>query len=162
MASRACRDIRAAIAAGAAINFVRVPLGLHCPGNAADVRALCRENGIAVLSDEGTLHGLLDEAYVGVPCPSVLDGLSHAAAALIARAGGWDALQALLVQVKAVADKHAVAMRTVGLRWQIDQGVVPTLVLALNADNGADASLFCADSFLDAKDMAVLSALGRA
>jgi hypothetical protein len=119
----------------------------------------------------GTITSALDPAAQLASVP--------AAQRLAEAYGGWDKVQALLVAVKAVADRRQVSMQAVALRWQLDQGAVPVLPMwwgqggpwrALGkghapADEppaGVVSKLLAAgESFLAEEDMVQLSGVGR-
>jgi diketogulonate reductase-like aldo/keto reductase len=171
-----CRAIEDAVRAGVNISFAHVHCGFHNAAAALPVFAVCKRHGIAVIADEGTLHGCVDEAFVGIPCPSHFQKdppvpSVPAVLAMVQQMGGWDLVQAALVTVKKIADKHGVTMQSVVLRWQMDLGATPVVLVPwshpgacvgkgpLEAGPPADAKLFQRHSFLDDSDMDNLNAL---
>jgi aryl-alcohol dehydrogenase-like predicted oxidoreductase len=173
-----CRAILEAVKAGVRIDYARVRLGLHCASAARPALAACKRYGIVVVADEATMFGCVDEAFVGVPCPSHFQTdppvpSVAAVAGVVSQMGGWPEVQKALATVQDIARKHGVTMQTVALRWCIDQGATPVVLSSwshaggcmgkgpLDEGSPADAQLFQRDSLLDDDDMARLNAVAK-
>ena len=161
-----CRAIEDAVKAGVQMHFAHVRCGFHNAAAARAAIAVCQRYGIAVIADEGTLFGCVDEGFVGIPCPSHSQtdpavASLPAVAAVVQQMGGWPAVQTALRAVKSIADKHGVSMQSVVLRWQMDLGATPIALVPWHpACKGfADAALFQRTSFLDSEDLGALAAV---
>jgi len=174
------RGVLAAVQAGVPVATLSIPLSLADRTHMAALE-MAREYNVKVFARGGLMGGLVSEKYVGAPLPSTTGApdpdLDDPAAVLEAvnNYGGWDKVQALLREVKAVADKHGVRMQTVALRWLIDMGTFPVATVRwgeaqwsqfgyhywTGVTPGVDWQLFQVDSFLDVEDMGRLNALGR-
>lgn len=114
------------------------------------------------------MGGLISEKYLGVPCPSTavpdpaLPCVAHAVDYIDAY-GGWTKTQGLLKAVKSVADKHSVTMKTVAMRWAIDQHTVPSMPIQWHkgTNQAIDDRLTDKPSFFDDADINTLSSVAR-
>jgi len=92
---------------------------------------VCQAHGIQLLAYGTVAGGLLTERWLGKPEPS-WDGLTWSQMKyrrFVEQAGGWEALQALLVDVKAVADELGVSMANVSCRYVLDQPAVGGIIV---------------------------------
>jgi len=130
--------------------------------------ALCAKYGIKVFARGVLMGGLIAEKYVGAPRPSPIEPDADLPSVPVAvdyyeAYGGWTKTQGLLRAVKAVAVKHGVSMRTVAVRWAVDQAVIPLVPIdwAAGTAQALDEKLTDAPTFLDAADVAALAAVVR-
>ena len=119
--------------AGVHVDFAHVRFGFHNAAAARRTVAMCRKYRIRVIADEATMFDTVDEAFVGIPAPTHFqtDPPLPALAAvtdLVATMGGWPEVQTALRAVQRVAEKHGVTMRSVALRWVMDQGATPVVL----------------------------------
>jgi hypothetical protein len=127
--------VTAAVRAGVRLAAVKLSYSAG-DAAAAGVARLCAQHGIRVLATGALMEGLVDEAWLGAPCPGTVGCALEPAASLASPAaaqrlvqahGGWERVQALLAAVKEVAGRRGVSMQAVALRWQVDKGCVPVL-----------------------------------
>lgn len=120
--------------------------------------ALCARQDMHLLCYGTLAGGLLTEHWLGEPEPATpLANRSLVKYKLIVdEFGGWDLFQALLRNLKTIADRHAVSLSSVAIRWVLDQpGVAAAIVGARYADRLAD-TLEVFKFQLDAADLALL------
>jgi aryl-alcohol dehydrogenase-like predicted oxidoreductase len=128
---------------------------------AAKMAAFCSEHGITLLTYGTLLGGLLSDKYLGRPEP----GRGELATAslqkykqMIDAWGGWSLFQELLAPLKKAADKHAVSIANVGVRYVLDRPAVAGVIVGARlglAEHIADnARVF--DFALDAEDHAAI------
>jgi aryl-alcohol dehydrogenase-like predicted oxidoreductase/enamine deaminase RidA (YjgF/YER057c/UK114 family) len=94
--------------------------------------AFCREHGIALLAYGTLAGGLLTERWLNRPEPDrqALGTWSEMKyARFIDVAGGWSALQGLLLAVHAVALRNGVSMANVAARYILDQPTVGGVII---------------------------------
>ena len=93
---------------------------------------LCAERGITVLAFGTVAGGFLTERWLDKPEPAwdELETWSQMKyARFIRQAGGWDALQTLLVAIDRVARRHGVSMANVACRYVLDQPAVGGIIV---------------------------------
>jgi len=124
----------------------------------------CREHNINLLTYGTICGGLLSEQYLGQPEPR--GGALNTASLrkyknMVDAWGGWSLFQELLSALKGIADKHAVSVPNIAVRYILDQPVVAGAIVGARlgksehlADN---ARVF--DFTLDADDTAQLEAV---
>ncbi len=94
--------------------------------------AWCAENHVPLLTYGTLCGGLLTEKYLGAAEP---DRLALNTASLrkyknmIDAWGGWALFQELLTALKAIADKHAVSIANVAVRYILDQPMVAGVIV---------------------------------
>jgi aryl-alcohol dehydrogenase-like predicted oxidoreductase len=92
----------------------------------------CREHGIHLVAYGTVLGGLLAEKYLGQPEPRSSD-LSTVSLRkyknMIDAWGGWPLFQELLAALKRVAEKHAVSIANVGVRYILDRPAVAGVII---------------------------------
>lgn len=101
----------------------------------------CRDRGIGMLAYGTLAGGFLSERWLGRPAPDEpLENRSLVKYRLIIEEfGGWDAHQALLERLSAVASRHGVGIGAVAIRWVLDRpGVAGVIVGARHARHLAD------------------------
>ena len=99
---------------------------------AAQMAAFCERHGVALLTYGTVLGGLLSEKYLGRREPSrselttaSLQKYKH----MVDAWGGWNLFQELLAALKQVADRHAVGIANIGLRYLLDQPAVAGVIV---------------------------------
>ena len=129
----------------------------------AKMEAYCAEHGITLLTYGTLLGGLLSEKYLGRPEPGrgeLTTASLQKYKQMIDAWGGWALFQELLAGVKQIADKHAVGIANVGMRYVLDRpavaGVIVGARLGLTQHIAENARVF--DFALDADDRAVIEA----
>lgn len=103
---------------------------------AGAMAALCMERGIGMLAYGSVAGGFLSERWLGLPEPSgALENRSLVKYKLIIdEFGGWTLFQELLHALARIAERHAVRIGTVAIRWVLDQpGVAAAIVGARDA-----------------------------
>ena len=92
----------------------------------------CRDRGIWLLTYGTVLGGLLAEKYLGQPEPRTSE-LGTASLRkyknMIDAWGGWPLFQELLAALKRIADKHAVSIANVGVRYILDRPAVAGVII---------------------------------
>jgi len=124
----------------------------------------CQEHNIKLLAYGTVCGGLLSEQYLGQPEPR--GGALNTASLrkyknMVDTWGGWSLFQELLSALKDIADKHAVSVPNIAVRYILDQPVVAGAIVGARlgksehlADN---ARVF--DFTLDADDIAQIEAV---
>jgi aryl-alcohol dehydrogenase-like predicted oxidoreductase len=124
----------------------------------------CQEHNIKLLAYGTVCGGLLSEQYLGQPEPR--GGALNTASLrkyknMVDSWGGWSLFQELLSALKDIADKHAVSVPNIAVRYILDQPVVAGAIVGARlgrsehlADN---ARVF--DFTLDADDLAQIEAV---
>ena len=93
---------------------------------------LCRQHGITLLAFGTLAGGFLGERWLDRPEPDWEDLETWSQmkyGRFIRTAGGWEAFQALLRVVQAVATRHEVSMANVACRYILDQPAVGGVIL---------------------------------
>jgi aryl-alcohol dehydrogenase-like predicted oxidoreductase len=154
---------RLAIIAGHGIRIVsnQVQYSLVDRRPAAKMEAFCGANAVTLLTYGTLLGGLLSEKYLGRPEPGRGE-LSTASLQkykqMIDAWGGWELFQELLTALKRVADKHAVGIANVGVRYVLDRPAVAGVIVGARlglAEHIADNTRTFSFA-LDADDLAAL------
>ncbi len=124
----------------------------------------CEATGM-VLFAYGTLAGgLLSERYLNQPEPvgNALDTASlRKYKGMVERWGSWELFQALLAVLKNIADKHAVSIANVAVRYVLDKPMVAGVIVGARlgtSDNVAE-NLRVFDFVLDDEDLAAIHAV---
>jgi aryl-alcohol dehydrogenase-like predicted oxidoreductase len=154
---------RLAIIAGHGIRIVsnQVQYSLVDRRPAAKMEAFCGEHGITLLTYGTLLGGLLSEKYLGRPEPGrgeLTTASLQKYKQMIDAWGGWGLFQELLAALKRVADKHAVGIANVGVRYVLDRPAVAGVIVGARlglaehiADNTSTFTLA-----LDTEDLATI------
>jgi aryl-alcohol dehydrogenase-like predicted oxidoreductase/enamine deaminase RidA (YjgF/YER057c/UK114 family) len=96
---------------------------------AGAMTAFCLEHGIGLLA-YGTLGGgFLTDRWVGAARPEVGDWSKQKYQRFVEVLGGWDALQAILAALAAIARKHEVSVANVATRWVLEQPAVRAIIV---------------------------------
>ncbi len=113
------------------------------------IAAYCKANGVTLLTYGTLCGGLLSEKYLGGPEPrrSELNTASLMKYKNMVDAwGGWKLFQELLTTLKEVADKHAVSLANVGVRYILDRlavaGVIVGTRLGISQHRSDNARVF--------------------
>jgi aryl-alcohol dehydrogenase-like predicted oxidoreductase len=127
----------------------------------AQMAAFCAARGITLLTYGTLLGGLLSERWLGRPEPQrgeLATVSQQKYKNMIDSWGGWGLFQELLGVLKPIADKHAVGIAAIGVRYILDRpavaGVIVGARLGIAEHIAANARIF--DLSLDASDLAAL------
>jgi aryl-alcohol dehydrogenase-like predicted oxidoreductase len=126
----------------------------------------CKQHGITLLTYGTYCGGLLSENYLGVAEPSYqqLNTVSlRKYMGMIDAWGGWGLFQELLTALKQVADKHAVSLANVAVRYILDQPAVAGVIAGTRlgvAEHRADNSRVF-DFELDPADIQTIEAVNK-
>ena len=121
--------------------------------------AYCMAHGITMLCYGALAGGFLHERWLDAPDPATLENRSLVKYRLIIEEfGGWDAFQALLRTVHAVATKHGATIGSVAIRWVLDQPGVGAAIVGARHAHHLPATLAAVALRLDADDHAALRA----
>jgi aryl-alcohol dehydrogenase-like predicted oxidoreductase len=156
----ATQPLRDMLAAGIPMVSHQVQYSVMDRRPATAMAALCDEAGIQLLCYGGIAGGFLSDRYLDQPAPvAPLDNRSLVKYQLIIdEFGGWDRFQAMLRVLRAIADRHAVSISAVALRWVLDQPrVAGVIVGARHGRHLADLEHVAALS-LTAADRAAIAA----
>ncbi|HEX2526323.1 MAG TPA: aldo/keto reductase [Geminicoccus sp.] len=102
--------------------------------------SLCEGSGMKLLCYGTLAGGFLSEHWLGRSEPDGFENRSLIKYKLIIDdVGGWELFQALLQRLKAVADRHGVAIGNVATRWVLDRPQVAGVIVGSRyADHLAD------------------------
>ncbi|WP_342618929.1 aldo/keto reductase [Rhodoferax sp. GW822-FHT02A01] len=120
--------------------------------------ALCEKQNMHLLCYGSLAGGFLTEQWLGQPEPAfpMANRSLVKYKLIIDEFGGWPAFQTLLQVLKAIAQRHAVSLSSVAVRWVLEQpGVAAAIVGARYADRLA-STLEVFSFQLDAADRALL------
>jgi aryl-alcohol dehydrogenase-like predicted oxidoreductase len=124
----------------------------------------CRERGVHLLAYGTACGGLLSKRYLDQPEPrdSALDTVSlRKYKRMVDTWGGWELFQELLTALSDVANRHAVGITTVAVRWVLDRPAVAGAILGrrlgLTEHRDDDTRVFAFG--LDAEDHARIEAV---
>ncbi|KAF8057626.1 svkA [Scenedesmus sp. PABB004] len=145
--------VEAALRGGVPLSAVSVGFSI-LDTTAAPLLRLAAAHGVTVFAEGALAHGLIAEAWLGAAQPDPAAGAPLAGGgaalgpdnlpaglALVRRYGGWARLQALLAVLRAIADKHGVALEAVALRWVMDAGAAPLVAARWSAAGAPWATL---------------------
>jgi aryl-alcohol dehydrogenase-like predicted oxidoreductase len=131
--------------------------------------AYCTAHNIWLLTYGTLCGGLLTDRYLGAPEPSAAQ-LNTASLRkykqMIDAWGSWSLFQALLRELRAIADKHAVSIANVAVRYVLDKPAVAGVIIGarLGISEQRAENARCFSFALDADDRAridAISAQGR-
>lgn len=130
----------------------------------ARMAPVCRERGVGLLAYGTVCGGLLSERFLNQPEPrgSALETVSlRKYKQMVDAWGGWALFQELLSVLRSIADRHAVSLTTVAVRWVLDQPAVAGAILGrrlgLTDHREDDRRVFVLT--LDAEDRARIGAI---
>ncbi len=124
----------------------------------------CRAHGITMLCYGALAGGFFHERWLGTADPAAagLAALENRSLVkyrlIIEEFGGWDAFQALLATVAAVAARHGTTIGAVAIRWVLDQPGVGAAIVGARHARHLPATLAAVALRLDADDHARLAA----
>merc|ERR1712187_470868 len=135
----------------------------------------CAEHGIKILSYGSLLGGILSDSWLNKPRPNMKKDIKDWQKETMERYlhwvdlwGGWPLLQELLQTLRVIANKHAVSISAVALRWVIQQEAVGSAIVGMRvgetAANHIDENRLVFSFELDPDDMkqiATIQAKGR-
>lgn len=131
--------------------------------------AFCAAHNVWLLTYGTLCGGLLTDRYLGTPEPSPAQ-LTTASLRkykqMIDAWGGWSLFQALLRELRAIADKHKVSIANVAVRYVLEKPAVAGVIIGARlgiAEHRAE-SAHCFSFALDSEDHArieAISAQGR-
>ena len=146
------------IDAGVPLVSMQTQFSLLDRRSARQLAALAQSHGVHLLCYGALAGGFLSEYWLGQPEPH---DLRHNRSLvkyklIIDEFGSWTDFQGLLQALQAIAQKHAVSLSSVAIRWVLDQpGVAAAIVGARYADRLA-GTLQVFGFQLDAQDHALL------
>ena len=154
-------SMRAMLAAGVPLVANQVQYSLLDRRPEQHMSALAAEHGFGLFCYGALAGGLLSERYVGV-APEALE-LSNRSLVkyrlIVDEFGGWEPYQRLLGALSTVAERHAVTIPAVALRWALDRPAVAGVIVGTYHGRHADANQAAVDLALDDGDRAVLDAV---
>lgn len=147
-------------AAGAPLTSIQVQYSLLDRRPAGGFTATAAASGTGLICYGALAGGFLSARWLGQSDPA--DTLSNRSLIkyrlIIDECGGWDAFQALLSVLNAVARRHDVPLSAVAARWVLDQpGVAAVIIGARHAGHLVD-TLAIAGLRLSAADHATIAA----
>ena len=122
---------------------------------------MCVRLGVGLLAYGALAGGFLSERWFNQPAPrEPLENRSLVKYRLIIdESGGWDYFQALLAALKAVADRHSVAIGPVAIRWVLEQPGVAAVIVGARHARHLVTTLDAPSLALDADDRARIAAV---
>lgn len=98
-----------------------------------DLLPLCRARGIEVYTYGALLGGFLNEAWLGLPEPSVLANRSLVKYRLVIEDwGGWNRFQALLSQLRSIANAHQCRVAQVAIAALLAPGHSDAVIVGMS------------------------------
>jgi len=134
---------------------------------AGEMSDFCLEQGVRLLAYGTLAGGLMTERWLGRPEPGeseITDWSKMKYRRFVEAAGGWDALQGILVALDSIAKKHKATIANVATRWALDHPAVAAVIVGarLGESDHRESNLAPFSIALDAEDGAALEeALGR-
>ncbi len=152
---------RAMMEAGVSIASMQVQYSLLDRRPAGALSALCAETGMRLLCYGTVAGGFLSARWLGQPAPA--EPLANRSLVkyrlIIEEFGGWDAFQALLRVLDAIAQKHGVSVTAVATRWVLDQPHVAGAIVGARYADHLPGTLATFGFALDAADHPALDAM---
>lgn len=155
--------LRALIDAGVPVVAHQLQCSLLDRRALSAMRSYCVARGIRLYAYGALAGGFLHERWLGAAAPSEpMENRSLTKYRLIIEEwGGWDAFQALLRALQAVADRHGTSIGAVALRWVLDQpGISAAIVGARHARHLPGTLAALALTLTDAERTELAAALG--
>jgi aryl-alcohol dehydrogenase-like predicted oxidoreductase len=155
------RHTRALLDAGVPLVSMQVQYSLLDRRPAALLAPLCASHGMQLLCYGTLAGGFLTERWLGQPEPAETPANRSLVKyqLIIGEFGGWAVFQRLLRVLKSVADRHAVALSTVAIRWVLDQPAVAAAIVGARYGNRIADTLEAFRLALDADDHAAIGAV---
>ena len=121
----------------------------------------CRANGVAIFAYGVLAGGFLTDTWLGKPDPGhAFENRSLIKYRLIIdEFGGWELFQALLAQLRAIADRHGVSIANVAVRAMLDHPDVSAVILGARYAHHLPQNLRVLSLRLDQQDRARLERL---
>ena len=97
-----------------------------------EMSAFCLEHGVQLLAYGTLAGGLISGRWLGVPEPraaDIGDWSKMKYMRFVDAIGGWAVLQAILVALNEVAQRHGVSIANVATRWVLDQPAVAAVIV---------------------------------
>jgi aryl-alcohol dehydrogenase-like predicted oxidoreductase len=147
-------------AAGLPLASIQVQYSLLDRRPAGAFTATAAASGTGLICYGALAGGFLADRWLGQPDPAAtLTNRSLIKYRLIIdECGGWDAFQALLTTIRAVADRHAVPLSAVAARWVLDQPGVAAIIIGARDASHLPATLAIAALRLTPADHAAIAA----
>jgi aryl-alcohol dehydrogenase-like predicted oxidoreductase/enamine deaminase RidA (YjgF/YER057c/UK114 family) len=154
-----------ALADGAPIVANQVSFSLIDRRAAGPLSDLCRRTGVKLLAYGTLCGGFLSETYLDRPEPNAIPDWSRSKyKRFIDAAGGWAALQKILIAAAQIARKHGASVANVATRWVLEHDSVAAAIVGARIterEHRAD-NLRAFDFALDDEDRTLLNAAFRA
>lgn len=98
---------------------------------AEEMSTFCLEAGVRLLAYGTLAGGLLSERWLGKPDPegAIADWSKMKYRRFVEAAGGWEALQAILRALDAIARRHKVSISNVASRWVLEHPAVAGVIV---------------------------------
>lgn len=153
--------LEAMVAAGVPIKTMQVQYSVLDSRPAASMAALCERLGVSLLCYGSVAGGFLSEKWLGrpEPRPDALENRSLVKYKLIIDDfGGWDAYQALLSALNAVATRHGVGLSTIASRYVLEQKAVAAVIVGARSLDHLEQNLAIGRIRLSPADLAEIDA----
>ncbi|VVD59309.1 aldo/keto reductase [Pandoraea anhela] len=149
---------RELIDAGTPLLSMQVQYSLLDQRPSLSLASLCEQTGMKLLCYGAVAGGFLSERWLGVAEPiGELENRSLVKYKLIIEDfGGWDLFQLLLATLKRIADRHALSIPTIAMRWVLAQPQVAGVIVGVRRGDHLADHLRVLDAPLDADDLAAL------
>lgn len=149
---------RELIEAGVPLLSMQVQYSLLDQRPSPALAPFCQQAGMQLLCYGTVAGGFLSERWLGVPEPAEpLENRSLVKYKLIIDDfGGWELFQHLLATLKQIADRHALSIPTIAMRWVLQQTQVAAIVVGVRRGDHLADHLRVLDEQLDAADLAAL------
>ncbi|HMA52603.1 MAG TPA: aldo/keto reductase [Magnetospirillaceae bacterium] len=129
---------------------------------ASAMAALCEHLGVSLLCYGSVAGGFLSEKWLGRPEPE-LNGLENRSLVkyklIIDDFGGWDAYQALLSVLDAIAKRQGVGLSTIASRYVLEQEAVAAVIVGARSPDHLQENLAIGRIKLSAADLAEIDAV---
>jgi len=128
------RTTREIVAAGIPLATTQVQYSLLDPRPEKALASLCAEHGMHLLCYGTLAGGFLGERWLGRTEGEAATAAEHNRSLvkyllIIEECGGWDAFQALLETLAAIARRHGVGIASVASRWVLEQPRVAAVII---------------------------------
>ncbi len=153
--------LEAMVAAGVPLKTMQVQYSVLDSRPAASMAAACERLGVGLLCYGSVAGGFLSEKWLGRSEPDfgALENRSLVKYKLIIDDfGGWDAYQALLSSLSAVAGRHGVGLSTVASRYVLEQPAVAAVIVGARNPDHLPQNLAIGSLKLSAADLAEIEA----
>ena len=153
--------LEAMIAAGVPIRTMQVQYSVLDNRPAAAMAALCERFGVSLLCYGSVAGGFLSEKWLGKPEPDLtaLENRSLVKYKLIIDDfGGWNAYQALLAVLDAIARRNHVGISTIASRYVLEQKSVAAVIVGARSPAHLAENVAIGGITLSAEDLAGIDA----